>query len=408
MSQRYDRRTVLKGAGAAGMVGIAGCTDLGGGSGRTIKQGVLMPITGDLGSLGKLIRDGGTLPKKQLENADTKFSYDVSVQDTETSPQAGIAAANTLVNNGYPAITGPASSGVNMQVSKQVFIPKETVGCSPSSTSTEVTKLDDNDYVWRTCPSDFLQGKIIARVAAERLDASTAATLYVNNSYGQVLSREFKQNFSGTVKNTVSFEKEQSSYTSQLEKALGNNPDALVVIGYPASGIQLFRDYYSDFDTGEDIIVSDGLISDSLPKDVDNEMKNVTGTAPAANGPGKKFFQKRYKEEYDKSPGVFNAHAYDATATCILANVAGGENKGKAVRDNMQKVANPKGEKFGPSKLADAVAAVDAGDDINFVGAATDIAFDDNGDIKAGGYGVYKFSKEGVKQVDTLTVTQSS
>ena len=409
MSERLNRRTVLKGVGTAGMAGLAGCTDSlggggGGGGGRTVKQGVLMPETGDLASLGKLIRDGATLPAKFLKGK-TDFTFDVQVEDTQTNPQAGISAAENLVNAGYPAVTGPASSGVNIQVSKQVFIPNEVVGCSPSSTSPAVTDLDDNDYIFRTPPSDTLQGQVIARVGSEQLGASTAATMFVNNDYGQALSESFVSNWEGEVQQQVSFEKEQSSYTSQLESALGGEPDMLVVIGYPASGIQLFRDYYSDFDNGTDIVVTDGLIDETLPKEVDNAMSNVVGTAPKASGPGVKAFNNQYQEEYGRAPGVFNAQAYDATAVCMLANIYAGENSGTGVRDNMRKAANPEGDEYGPADLADAIEAAAAGDDINYVGASSQVDFDDNGDMKAVTYAIYKFSSDGYKETDTVSLS---
>lgn len=429
MTRKVQRRDVLAGAGAAGVTALAGCTgggdgdgggdgngDSGGDSnggtmtgtteggdmeGRTLKQGVLLPLTGDLGSLGQPIRDGGILPAAQLEG-ETNFTIDIQQEDTETNPQAGIQGANTLINNGYPAITGPASSGVNLQVTRQAMIPNETVGCSPSSTSPAVTELDDNDYIFRTAPSDALQGQVIAQVASEQLGNSSAATMYVNNSYGQALSQSFAESFDGEVLQQVAFQKEQSSYSSQLEEALNGDPETLVVIGYPASGVQLFRDYYNDFDSGEDIIVTDGLISNDLPDDVDNDMGNVIGTAPKASGPGREAFDELYIEEYDREPGVFNAHAYDATAVCLLANIYGGENTGTAVRDNLRRAANPEGETFNPSNLPEAFEAAAAGDDINYQGASSSVNFDDNGDMAAVSYAIFEVQDRDFAETDSV------
>jgi ABC-type branched-subunit amino acid transport system substrate-binding protein len=405
MPQKITRRDALKGAAAAGTVGLAGCLDSitgGGGGARTVMQGVLMPETGDLASVGQPIRDGATLPIKQLQDADTSFEYEFQVGDTQTNPQAGISAAETLVNAGFPAITGPAASGVNLQVTRQVLIPNQVVGCSPSSTSPSVTSLDDDDYVFRTPPSDALQGQVIAQVGSENLSASSAATLYVNNDYGQALSDSFESAFGGDVTATVAFEPEQNSYTSRLNSALADDPDMLVIIGYPASGIQMFRDYYADFDTGTDIVVTDGLKDPALPGEVGNNMENVQGTAPTAAGPGRDFFTSAYEDEYDTSPGVFTSQAYDASAVCVLANVAGGENSGTAVRDNMRTVANPDGEEFGPADLADAVEAAAAGDDINYVGASSPVDFDENGDMQTVTYEIFGFTSDGVETLETI------
>ena len=421
----------MKALGVAGVTGFAGCTGGGdgsgdggdessggddsgssgddeSGSGRTLKQGVLLPLTGDLGALGKPIRDGAILPQTQLEG-ETEFTIDIQEEDTETNPQAGIQGANTLVNNGYPAITGTASSGVNLQVTREVLIPNSTVGCSPSSTSPEVTALEDDDYVFRTAPSDALQGQVIAQVGSERLGNTDAVTMYVNNSYGQALSQSFTESFEergGTVTEQVAFQKEQSSYSAQLETALGASPEMMVVIGYPASGIQLFRDYFGQYDSGQDIVVTDGLIENDLPDNVDSDMTNVTGTAPKASGPGRDAFNSLYNDEYGREPGVFNAQAYDATAISLLANVYAGENNGEAVRDNYRRAANPEGEAFGPDSLADAIAAAAAGDEVNYQGASSACNIDENGDMEAVSYAISEVQDRDFAETDSVEFGQ--
>jgi ABC-type branched-subunit amino acid transport system substrate-binding protein len=394
---------VLKGSAAAGLVGLAGCTGGGGGDGaRTISHAVLMPETGDLASVGRPIRDAALLPFLQLEDAETGFTFDYQVGDTQTDPQAGISAAESLVNAGYPSVTGPASSGVNVQVSRQVFIPNEVVGISPSSTSPTVTTLDDNDFIFRTPPSDALQGQVIAQVGADELGAGSAAAMYVNNDYGQALTDEFAAAFAGDVTAEVAFEKEQPSYTSRLEEALADDPDMMVIIGYPASGIQIFRDYYAEFDTGAEIVVTDGLKDPNLPGEVGSDMTNVIGTAPTAAGPGADFFSDAFESEYGNAPGVFTSQAYDATAVAMLANIAAGENTGVGVRDNLRAVANPGGTEYGPAELADAVAAVAAGDEVNYVGASSSVDFDDNGDMQSVTYEIFSFTADGVETSSTI------
>ncbi|EMA01904.1 amino acid/amide ABC transporter substrate-binding protein, HAAT family [Haloarcula vallismortis] len=191
-------------------------------SGRTIRFGVLMPETGDLGPLGRPIRDGAILPALQLEG-EVDFEFDYQVGDTQTQAQAGIDAANSLVSAGYPSITGAASSETSIQVARNVLIDNSVVGCSPASTSPTITDLEDNDYMFRTPPSDALQGQVLAQVGVDELGAETASTLYVNNSYGQALQEAFAGAFEaegGTIVNQVGFEQQQSSYTSEINSAM--------------------------------------------------------------------------------------------------------------------------------------------------------------------------------------------
>jgi ABC-type branched-subunit amino acid transport system substrate-binding protein len=64
---------------------------------------------------------------------------------------------------------------------------------------------------------------VLAQVATEELGASTASTLYLNNSYGQALQESFVTAFEdldGSIVQQVGFEQQQSSYTSELNSAM--------------------------------------------------------------------------------------------------------------------------------------------------------------------------------------------
>jgi len=367
---------------------------------------VLLPETGDLGSLGTTIRDGALLAATQVEDADVGVSVDTQVEDTQTNPQAGVSGAEALVNAGYPSVVGSASSNVNLQITREVLIPNQTVGISPSSTAPAVTDLEDNDYIFRTAPSDALQGPVMSEVADGRVGAETTATLYLNDAYGQALEEQYVagcEELGVEVTNRVSLEPEQASYSSQWQSALEGGPDAVMVVAFPASGIQLFTDYYNDFVGDETIIVPDGLIDDDLPGEVDNDFGNVVGTSPASAGPGADFFTSAYEDEYGSSPQVFNAQAYDAMAVCILAQVAaGGDASGTDVRDNMRAVANPDGTEITPDSLADGVEALQDGESINYQGASSPVDFDDNGDMRAVTYGVFEVEDRAFERIDSI------
>jgi len=185
----------------------------------------------------------------------------------------------------------------------------------------------------------------------------------------------------------------------------GGVPDAVMIVGFPESGVQLFRDYYSTYasDTPDlDIIVPDGLMDADLPGEVDSDMNNVIGTQPSADGPGAEFFTTEYQAAYDEEPGVFTAQAYDAMAINVLAATAAGENTGSAIRDRIRTVANPGGEEFGPETLVDAVETVAAGDPVHYVGASSSANFDVNGDIVTAAYDIRDFQDGELETVDTV------
>ncbi len=449
MVQKIDRRDVVRGIGVAGLLGLAGCaggegtdeptdsggdsggddsggdTDDSGGDGGTdtddsggdsgggtvdqLRVGVLQPVTGDLGDLGEPIANAGELPAAQLEGADLPFEIDVRVEDTETNPEVGVSRAQTLADAGYPSITGAASSSVTIQVALDVLFEEEVVGISPASTSPDITELDGR-FLLRVAPTDALQGVAAASLAVEERGFGTAGTFYLNNAYGQGLNDAFVSNFQdlgGEVVAQSSFEPEQPSYDSALGTVLSEEPDMLYVVGYPASGEQIFRDFYENFDAGQyTVIVADGMQSNDLPGDVDNPMENVIGTAPAAVGPGRETFDQLFSEEYelamDAEPGVFTAQAYDATAVHMLAQARAGELSGPAVADEVRPVTNPGGEVVTPETLADGLRLAAEGQEVEYRGASSTVQFDENGDLAAATFDIFQFSADGYTVTDQV------
>jgi len=157
MHDTVSRRTVMKSIGGAGAAGLAGCSADSSGSENTISMGILMGVTGGLSEVGSAIRDAAELAVKQVRDANNGSAVDTQFGHTETKPSRGVSGAEALVNGGYPMICGRLYSSVTLQVAKNVAIPNQTVMCSPSATSPDVTSLADNDFVYRTPPTDNLQ-----------------------------------------------------------------------------------------------------------------------------------------------------------------------------------------------------------------------------------------------------------
>ncbi|WP_440763508.1 ABC transporter substrate-binding protein [Natronorubrum sp. DTA7] len=421
MSVRLKRRKLLSAAGVAGLSGLAGCLGSfsgfdvrdtedgdGGGTDRTIKLGVMLPLSGDLGSVGEPIRDAALLPIDQVEDEiDLEIEYEVV--DTETSPSAGVQGAARLVNDGYPMVNGPAASDVTLQATQQVLIPHRVVSCSPSATTPTITALNDAGLVFRTALSDSLQAVVLAEQATADLGHDRAATLYVNNDYGWQLSQAFTQAFQtthgGTVSAQVPLNEENDSYAAAIEQARTDDPDLLIVIGYPETGAQLFSDLGDDLD-GIDVLVTDGLRDGGLHDEVDHSIDGVRGTAPLVGGPGEEFFADGFEDAYDAEPGIFTAHAYDSTAVLLLANAYAGQNDGTAIRNAMQTVTNDPGEVIEPETLAEGLELAARGEPVEYQGASSALSFDQNGDVTDATFEYWEFDREadgGIAEIDRVT-----
>jgi ABC-type branched-subunit amino acid transport system substrate-binding protein len=358
-----------------------------------IKVGTLMAYTGPLKEYGPNIKNGAVLAAKQLAAAG--FEIEMIHEDSETSPVAGTNAAKKLVDvDRVVAIVGALSSGVTLAVAESVTIPNNVIVISPASTNPLMTVLpadEGKDWLFRTCPSDALQGVVAGRLAASF--NKTVSILYVNNAYGQGLSEVFKETFEKRYRGKVLAmvphdEKAAESYTAELKKALAGNPDRLLVYSYVEHAKVYLKEALEFFKYGK-FLFCDGTKSQEIIDVLGADRLNgAKGTAPGSTGgePLEKF-NKAYKAEYGQLPPLpFITNAYDATAViglaAFVAKTKGLPLTSANIRDNLRVVANPPGEKVHPGDFPKAFELIKQGKDINYEGAAGSVDFDKVGDVE--------------------------
>lgn len=355
-----------------------------------VKIGSLMAMSGALASYGPPINRGVLLAAMHLNEAGGILGKEIKIvtRDSKTDPTSGVDAAKKLVKvDGVPAFVGALSSGVTMPVAESVSVPNKVVQISPSSTSPQLTGLEDDDYLFRTVPGDKLQGVIMGQLALD-LGYESMSIIYVNNDYGKGLSDASSAWFSdrgGEVLTTVPYEKGKASYRGELEEATAGNPDVLVLIGYPENGTNIIRQSISGGYIDE-FIFPDGMKAPEIIENVGAQYLNGTyGTAPGSKEtPSAATFEETYTEEYgDTPPKPFMTNAYDALAVISLAMQKAGSTDSKAIRDNLRFVANPPGEKVfaGVEGFKRALELLKEGKDINYQGAGGSVDFNSAGDV---------------------------
>jgi len=358
----------------------------------SLNIGTLLDYTGPLKEFGPHIKNGCVLAEKQLKEA----GLDVNLfhEDSETSAIPGTNAAKKLVEvNKVLAIVGSLASSVTIAVAESVTIPNEVVQISMASTSPLITVLPADkgkDFLYRTCPSDALQGVIAGKLASE-LGHKTASVLYVNNPYGQGLTEEFEKAFAkagGKVLAKVPHdEKAAESYTAELKKAMEEKPDVVGAFSYPEHGKVYIKEAI-EFFKFKNFLYCDGTKSFDIPKAVGAaNVEGQYGTA-AASGTGDTFdmFVKDFEKEFGKLPPLpYITNGYDGVAAIGLAayacKVKGLSITGKNIRDNLRYVANPPGEVIKPGEFKKAFELLNQKKDINYEGASGSVDFDENGDI---------------------------
>jgi branched-chain amino acid transport system substrate-binding protein len=369
-----------------------------------LNVGVLVPQTGDLGIFAPPGEKAADLAIQEASKAleGTDITVDSSVADTETKAAAAQSAATKLISDGSTCLAGPWASDETVPVGTTVAARQQVPLISPSSTSPEITDLPDDGYVFRTAPSDALQGQVLADAVGESL--GTDATISVaarNDAYGEGIATEFKAAFEeagGTTTGPVLYDPEGSTFDSEASEIVADDPDGYVIIDfedpYSKVGAALVRT--GDFDAST-MYTADGLAFDpKIPSSIPLEaLDGARGTRPATpdNTETADAFQKLYdsSSESPKDRGTFDAQNFDAVSLCVLGAVAAGSSEGSAIQSKIQEVASAPGTKYDYTDMKGAIEALQAGEDIDFEGVSGPLDLDDNGDPTSGTYDTYEY-----------------
>ena len=370
--------------------------------------GDLLPLTGDLSPFGPPGRKAADLAVERAREALREARVDgvqVNIRhaDTETNPQAAVSAARRLLAADATCLAGAWASADTIPTAQSVAAPQQTPLVSPASTSAQITTLEDEGFLFRTAPSDNLQGETLADVVEQELRGAnkTISVAGRNDAYGQGLANSFRRAWEAKggrlTGGPVLYDPDQPSYNSEAERIVAGDPDAYVIVDFPETyarmGAALVRT--GDFDAAK-LFVTDGLAGEELPKSIPGAaLEGARGTRPGTpeEGDAAEAFNRLYSRS-DLPPRArqtFDAQNFDATILCFLAAVAAGSNEGEAIQGRIRDVSAPPGRAVSFEELGDAVRALRNGEDIDYQGASGAIDLDGQGDPTAATYEVFEY-----------------
>ena len=258
---------------------------------KPVKLGSLIPLTGALSEFGQGFRLVGDLVVEQF--AEAGFPIVLKYGDTETSAIPGVEAARILVDiKRVVAIIGAAASGVTIPVAETIAIPSQVPIISNASTVPVISVLpadEGQDFLFRTAPSDTLQGVVLGGLAAE-LGYKRVAVFWINNPYGQGLLEFFPASFEhrgGKVVAAVPHdEKPAPTYVSELRKIMESKPDAMLALGYPGQATVYLKEFFeAGYHKTTDLLFCDGTKSVEMPRAIGPEnLAGYMGTVPGTVG----------------------------------------------------------------------------------------------------------------------------
>jgi len=329
-------------AAAMGLGALAGCSA--GTSSDTIKIGVNYEQSGAVATYGTDSVKGVQMAIDAV-NADGGVNgkqIELVIYDSKSDPaEATTLATKLMTQDKVVAVIGPATSGsfkATIPVANQNKIPV----ISGSATADDVTVGPNGvqEYAFRTCYTDSLQGTVAANYASDSLNAKTAVIIKDSSSdYAKGLADNFTRAFTakgGTIVDEEAYVAGDTDFNAIVTKIRALHFDVIYLPGYYQEAGLIIK-AARGLGITQPVLGPDGFDSpDLLALGGASALNNVYFTNHYSSldpDPKVADFIQAYKARYGVDPNGFNALGYD-TANLVVDAIkrASGVN-GEAIKD---------------------------------------------------------------------------
>ena len=375
-----SRRTFLTGASAVALAGLLPTP--GRAQGPPLRLGVLTPLTGAGGADGPRMLKAMQAVAAEVNAASGGVlgrRVELIVEDDQTNPDAAVRAARKLIDiDKVPAIMGTWASAVTTAVAPLCWEGKTFL--TTTSGADSITKLPHQGYLIRTQPINHLQAakhaEFIASLGMKRVFImSIQAPFSVPTQ--ERLAEVLKERGSQMVGSLI-YDKDKTTYRSEVDQALRTRPDLLYLNGYAPDVTIVLRDLYRASYPGAKFAQSYAVTSkvlESLPSEVTDGTYIVQPSADV----GSPAYDLTVKRLGIREPDSYECAATDWISLVCLAIAKAKEATGTAIRENVRKISQGAGTKV-PSAV-EGLALLAKGQEINYDGASGPCDFNEIGDI---------------------------
>lgn len=334
--------------------------------------------------------------------------------DTRADKDRAREQAEWLVNDKEVPVVFTSGSAQTIAASSAT-IPAGALLMTYTATSPDIATLQDRPQgaaaglVWRTAPSDTLQGRIIGdllrgtRSVREPTQpfagVDQVAIAYVDDPYGQGLSAAVATRLGSSLQVRTAKYNRNADVASAVTLINTFPADVSVMAGFSEDNARIVSQLAAQGRTGLKWFFTEaskdpGLFTSLSP--YANQVEGAYGTAPAQARPDDNVylqFDLRFQAAYNNiSPGQFSftAHAYDAMYLVALgtAYAVGADNRpitGARIAEGLARVTPPPGTtapvfELGFGSFIEARTAMRAGTVINVRGASGELDFNDAGE----------------------------
>ncbi|MFN7424931.1 MAG: branched-chain amino acid ABC transporter substrate-binding protein [bacterium] len=349
----------------------------------TVMIGVSAPLTGPQAHLGKDVENGARLAIEEANAANiiiggTRIKFELVPEDDEASGTKATVVAQSFVDKKVVAVVGHMNSGASIPASR-IYSDAGIPQVSPSATAVAYT-AQGFKTTYRVIANDLQQGKVLGEYAVRQLAGKRIAIIDDRTAYGQGIADEFEKAVTaagGTIVGREYTSDKATDFRAILTTLRGKKPDVLFFGGMDAQ-FGPMAEQVRTLKLGVQLLGGDGAQSAQFIKLAGAAAQGVIASSPGLpidRMPGGEQFTTRFKAKFGEIQ-IYAPFAYDATWTIIDA----------------MKATNS----IEPGRILEALSKIDRR------GVTGNIAFDEKGDIKAGGVTMYVVKGDGWTAIETI------
>jgi len=334
-------RSALAGVAVASTILLGACNRIP----DTVKIGVAQPLSGPLAPLGADMKNGVQLAVDELNAKGFKIKgkpvkLEVVAVDDKANADAGMAAAQTLVDANVVAVVGHLNSGVSIAAAP--IYAQHNIAELAISTKPEYTQLDLPTTL-RLVANDAMQSKALGSYAATQIDGKRYAVVDDNTPYGKGLAdlaaAEMKKN-KKEVTLRASLDDKTTDFSKLVPELKSKNIDVFVTTLADFQVTALIEQLVKAGMSEMTIIGGDTIKTDKL-SGAAGAIRAVYATTPIIDArefiAGPQFLH-RFRDAFNGEP-VYGAHyAYDAVYVLASAMQRGATADPKNVLNELKRI----------------------------------------------------------------------
>jgi len=307
-------------------------------AGEKIRLGCISPFSGNGAVYGEALKRGFAIALDELraEAPELADRIDIVYEDDQLEAQKGVSAAKKLIEiDKVVLVVGPFTSNVALAIAPVAESSKKLL-IIPTATNYRLRKA--GRYIFRVCPSDDLQGGILADYVVDSLKTRKAGVLYMNTDYGVGLRDSFAARFKGRggeIVLTEAFEKDATDVRAQLTRIKSSGVSLVFLPSNYREAVTAVRQA-RELGLSIRFLGTDGVFEPKfleLTKGASEGMLVTTMAWDPQEDVAKAFAQK-FERKFGEKPGAYSALCYDALK-CAIECVRGGKTDSESLRKRL-------------------------------------------------------------------------